>query len=76
MKADKPLTETKGVIADPLMQWDTKNVIVPFLHCFGGVFNKMFESVKTKLAKVIDKPFLGCSREAAKMNNHISELDA
>ena len=29
-----------------------------------------------KLAKVIDEPFMGRSHEAAKMNDHISELDA
>ena len=75
-KAGKPLTESKGVIADPLMQWDPKNVILAFLHCFGGVFNKTFESAKTKLAKVIDEPFMGRSQEAAKMNDRISELDA
>ena len=36
----------------------------------------MFESAKSKLAKVIDEPFMGRSHEAAKMNDRISELDA
>ena len=76
LKAGKLASESKGVVADPLMQWDPKNIILAFLHCFGGVFNKIFETSKARLVKIIDEPFMGRSQEAAKMNDRITQLDA
>ena len=75
LKAGKLASESKGVVADPLMQWDPNDMLA-CLHYFGGVFNKMFETSKARPVTTMDEPYMGSSLDAAKMNGRIAQLDA
>ena len=66
---------SKGVIAEPIFPFAIGMIVPHFVHVFNGIFNKIWDSMKTSLVRFIDEPYMLRSEAAAVMTTRIEELE-